>query len=217
MVLQYIAHLCYNGINSDTPVDWPGKGIGMTIWHEMVYASGEEEFNFHSKEWRSVRWEAIVRAHFRCERCGRRFPYGHGLTVHHIIPRAEGGKENPANLISLCNPCHNIVECRKIRQRAAICCVDAGLHVPQTKDVEPVGDTACAVAGGRAGRTWVSGGWFIECDAHAAIVESYIEFKQYGMVGYKLCVRVSPVGTVISRDWIPIEPEMFTDNAETAE
>lgn len=39
------------------------------------------------------------------------------LTVHHIIPRSEGGKENKTNLITLCTRCHDIVEvahCRSL-------------------------------------------------------------------------------------------------------
>ena len=33
------------------------------------------------------------------------------LTVHHIIPRSQGGSgTNPCNLISLCWPCHDRVE-----------------------------------------------------------------------------------------------------------
>lgn len=60
--------------------------------------------------WRSMRWKAFRRDRFRCQRCGKGFRFGHGLTAHHIIPRARGGKDWLANLISLCEICHDIVE-----------------------------------------------------------------------------------------------------------
>jgi 5-methylcytosine-specific restriction endonuclease McrA len=31
------------------------------------------------------------------------------LTVHHVLPRSEGGLDNPENLLTLCRPCHDKV------------------------------------------------------------------------------------------------------------
>lgn len=51
------------------------------------------------------RWQQIskryLRAHPRCERCGQP-----AEVVHHIIPRAEGGKDSWDNLMALCRACH---------------------------------------------------------------------------------------------------------------
>lgn len=42
------------------------------------------------------------------------------LTVHHMIPRADGGHDDPSNLVSLCRTCHDYVEVNELRSRAAI-------------------------------------------------------------------------------------------------
>jgi 5-methylcytosine-specific restriction endonuclease McrA len=34
----------------------------------------------------------------------------HFLAAHHVIPRAEGGADDPANLIALCASCHARLE-----------------------------------------------------------------------------------------------------------
>lgn len=51
--------------------------------------------------WSALR--AAVRARDGgCVRCGAR----HGLEVHHVVPLAEGGANEPANLVTLCRACH---------------------------------------------------------------------------------------------------------------
>lgn len=59
---------------------------------------------------RTSNWQlAIDRDGNKCCRCGcvgsRRY-----LSAHHIIPREEGGGDHLENLITLCDPCHDIVE-----------------------------------------------------------------------------------------------------------
>ncbi|MFO7610714.1 MAG: HNH endonuclease, partial [Candidatus Krumholzibacteriia bacterium] len=53
-----------------------------------------------------VRREVMARDRHRCQApgCGRtRF-----LEVHHKTPRARGGTHEPANLVTLCAPCHRL-------------------------------------------------------------------------------------------------------------
>jgi 5-methylcytosine-specific restriction endonuclease McrA len=53
-----------------------------------------------------VRREVLARDRHRCRRKGcnhTRF-----LDIHHIIPRAEGGTNDPSNLITLCSGCHHL-------------------------------------------------------------------------------------------------------------
>ena len=53
-----------------------------------------------------LRREVLARDRHRCQAPGcrrRRF-----LEVHHIKPRARGGAHEPANLITLCAPCHRL-------------------------------------------------------------------------------------------------------------
>lgn len=59
---------------------------------------------------REVRELVIARCHGRCEICGQ------GVQVwHHRQPRGRGGSSDPAinspaNLLGICNPCHDVVE-----------------------------------------------------------------------------------------------------------
>jgi len=53
-----------------------------------------------------VRREILARDRHRCRRKGcnhTRF-----LDIHHIIPRAEGGTNDPSNLVTLCSGCHHL-------------------------------------------------------------------------------------------------------------
>lgn len=58
--------------------------------------------DFDREGWEKIRSEILLRDHFRCQECG----YYKHLEVHHIIPRSEGGSDDPANLTTLCRKCH---------------------------------------------------------------------------------------------------------------
>lgn len=58
------------------------------------------------KRWKRLAAQIQVRDGRRCRACGTRDE----LSVHHILPRAEGGTDDGANLVTLCEPCHNEVE-----------------------------------------------------------------------------------------------------------
>lgn len=70
---------------------------------------------YTSADYRQSRQEAISRALGRCEVCGAAVAYYNGAEwitgplggdVHHIIPLAEGGGNDPSNLVLLCRSCH---------------------------------------------------------------------------------------------------------------
>ena len=44
-----------------------------------------------------------------CAACGLNYPL---LDIHHIQPRAEGGSDDPDNLIDLCPNCHRLMHCQ---------------------------------------------------------------------------------------------------------
>lgn len=77
----------------------------MIDWHEKVYHSKEGDLLRDLEGWEETRKQVIERDGkcYRCETRQRRH-----LTVHHILPRREGGKENLENLITLCTRCHDI-------------------------------------------------------------------------------------------------------------
>jgi len=55
--------------------------------------------------WREVRAVVLKRDGHACRACGKPCPHGEA-DVHHLIPRAAGGVDDPANLITLCDGCH---------------------------------------------------------------------------------------------------------------
>ncbi len=57
------------------------------------------------KDWRSIRRKILMRDRRRCQHCGT----CEKLSVHHITPRPLGTND-PRNLITLCDDCHNVVE-----------------------------------------------------------------------------------------------------------
>ena len=87
-------------------------------WHERVYKKGEEDFN--TEEWKQFRQECLKRDQYTCQRCEKKNSQGRGLTVHHIMPRIEGGSNDLGNLMTLCNSCHDFVEINGLRTHAEI-------------------------------------------------------------------------------------------------
>jgi hypothetical protein len=76
-------------------------------WKSRVYARGENRDNIK-------RHMALSRAFkkefgYQCQACRKQRPSGL-LGLHHIIPRNEGGTDDPENLILLCFECHNKIE-----------------------------------------------------------------------------------------------------------
>jgi 5-methylcytosine-specific restriction endonuclease McrA len=51
---------------------------------------------------RATRRHVVRRDQYRCTICGAT----QDLEVHHIVPRAEGGTNDPDNLVTVCMPCH---------------------------------------------------------------------------------------------------------------
>lgn len=57
-------------------------------------------------EWKIVRRLVLERDRRRCRRCGNRWR----LSPHHVKPRDQGGSNDPRNLITLCDACHDWAE-----------------------------------------------------------------------------------------------------------
>lgn len=67
-----------------------------------------------SAESRNARRNAIERDGFQCVECGS----DADLSVHHVVPFADGGTNDLANLATLCRPCHEHAH-RVLRELAA--------------------------------------------------------------------------------------------------
>lgn len=61
--------------------------------------------------------ESATRAARGCQVCGLVWRYQPGLSIHHIVPRGQGGDDVPANFALLCGHgtagCHGDVEARR--------------------------------------------------------------------------------------------------------
>lgn len=57
------------------------------------------------EQWRTVCAVVLARDSYTCRACGERCFHGEA-DIHHLIPRAAGGVDDPANLITLCDGCH---------------------------------------------------------------------------------------------------------------
>lgn len=80
------------------------------MWQQKVYKPRKDERyapNMMVKE-------VFKRDNYQCQSCRKRFPVIE-LSCHHVIPRAEGGDNNPKNLITLCRPCHDLIELNEIK------------------------------------------------------------------------------------------------------
>ena len=55
----------------------------------------------YGREWAETS-KRFLKAHPRCARCGAR-----ATVAHHIIPKDQGGPDEEANLLALCQSCHN--------------------------------------------------------------------------------------------------------------
>lgn len=89
-------------------------------WHKKVYRKVRTMTREEQEKWRELRAAVLERDNFACYRCEKRNKAGKGLSVHHLLPRAEGGEDEMSNLVTLCHPCHDIVEVENYRTLAEI-------------------------------------------------------------------------------------------------
>jgi HNH endonuclease len=54
-----------------------------------------------TRAWRRLRDQVLARDRYRCRECG-----APARDVHHVLPRSAGGRDEAANLRSLCRRCH---------------------------------------------------------------------------------------------------------------
>jgi ATP-dependent DNA helicase RecQ len=67
---------------------------------------GTENF-YSTPRWREIRQLVLKRDGFRCRDCNRMCE-SPDADVHHLIPRSTGGKDEPGNLVTLCDGCHAV-------------------------------------------------------------------------------------------------------------
>ena len=85
-------------------------------WYSDIYQKREHQ---DLDYWKRIKHLVLDRDHFRCKACFHRKKY-ESLSVHHTVPRCEGGQDDIDNLITLCISCHDIIEETDIRCESEI-------------------------------------------------------------------------------------------------
>lgn len=93
--------------------NWRAEVYGQDFWKELL---GQDDFRIHTEK---TKPRILKRDNYRCKRCRNKFD-AIRLSVHHIIPRDEGGSNEDSNLITLCVKCHDIIEAKEYRTRDEI-------------------------------------------------------------------------------------------------
>lgn len=88
-------------------------------WRGGVYHPSEDDGFYDTRKWKDLRRRVLNRDTRFCLRCDKQFPASE-LSVHHMIPRLEGGADVMENLVTLDNQCHDYVEINNLRTRADI-------------------------------------------------------------------------------------------------
>ena len=78
-------------------------------WRGVVYGKVDQEDDLPKDEWRRLRNAILLRDKNTCLRCDQKFKKPK-LSVHHLVPRSEGGSYDHTNLVTLCHKCHDLVE-----------------------------------------------------------------------------------------------------------
>ncbi len=94
------------GQRTTTVGGWNADGRGSR--HQRGYGSA----------WERIRKEVLDRDAGLCQPCWRAGRYTRGRAVDHIIPRNEGGTDDPSNLEVICARCHAIkTQAESVRAR----------------------------------------------------------------------------------------------------
>jgi 5-methylcytosine-specific restriction endonuclease McrA len=123
----------------------------MKDWKPIVYHL-PEDFN-NEPEWKAIEKVVKQRDGFRCRSCRKK----QRLSVHHILPRSEGGKDYPPNLITLCQECHNEIENLGLKTAQQI--DDLNYHRKYIKKDKTQTETSKAIKW----QQWVYGGYKRPC------------------------------------------------------
>ena len=80
--------------------------------HYNRYGRTPEMKRRYNDAWPRIR-KAFVAAHPLCEVCQREGRVTAAEEVHHIVPLAQGGTHEDANLMALCKECHSRITARE--------------------------------------------------------------------------------------------------------
>ena len=78
----------------------------MGCWQARVYSPSQTNM---SEDYVALKRSFCRQFNYCCQACRKRFS-ADCLSLHHIVPREEGGADEGDNLILLCHSCHDKVE-----------------------------------------------------------------------------------------------------------
>jgi 5-methylcytosine-specific restriction endonuclease McrA len=84
-------------------------------WKTKVYKPSEDDFDKDSPEWISMKVFLLIQQKNKCARCKKKLTAS-TISIHHIIPRSEGGTNDIKNIIGLCVNCHNVIEPKNLKR-----------------------------------------------------------------------------------------------------
>ena len=76
-------------------------------WNQWQKKKGSDTKRGYGWAWRKLRRRILERDSYLCQECQKKGIVTAGKVVDHIKPKAQGGDDSPANLQTLCTPCHN--------------------------------------------------------------------------------------------------------------
>ena len=69
----------------------------------------------YGSEWRKLRARILERDQGLCQACAKAGRVMVATQVDHVVPKSAGGTDDPANLASICKPCHDEKSRREMR------------------------------------------------------------------------------------------------------
>jgi 5-methylcytosine-specific restriction endonuclease McrA len=84
----------------------PEVTAGRSRWRQTDAPTRQQRG--YGAAWDKLRLLILKRDRYLCRTCLRQGRVAAAHTVDHVVPKAEGGNDDPANLESICVPCHRI-------------------------------------------------------------------------------------------------------------
>jgi hypothetical protein len=106
-------HVMTVEIFSRTTTSHPTRSVrfAKSVTGLKMIESTNEEYSHTQDIPKAVREAVLKRDNYRCRRCGKE----DNLTLHHVIPRGQGGKHVEDNLVTVCwMPCHSLLEAHEV-------------------------------------------------------------------------------------------------------
>ena len=97
------------------------KDIPLAVWIRQLIKENKIELFYLSDDWKELRIDVLEYFHYECQECLKKGKYSRAICVHHVNevrhrPELALSRHyidvkgvQQANLVPLCNQCHNIV------------------------------------------------------------------------------------------------------------